>query len=97
MSEIMSNVNVVVEKDTKDMANSILKELGLNMSTYINMALKQLIKNDGIPFEVTNKEKSNKRLLKGLLEANDITAHPNNYKGYYNIDEMFEDILNEED
>lgn len=93
----MSNVNVVVEKDTKDIANSILKELGLNMSTYINMALKQLIKNDGIPFEVTNKEKSNKRLLKALLEANDIAAHPNNYKGYYNIDEMFEDILNEED
>lgn len=97
MSEIMANINVVVEKDTKDIANSILKDLGLNMSTYINMALKQLIKNDGIPFKVSNKTNNNVKLLKAINEANKISAHPENYKAYYNIDEMFEDILNEED
>ena len=35
----------------KNSASSILDELGLNMYTYINMALKQLVIQRGIPFE----------------------------------------------
>ncbi len=36
------------------MATGILNELGLNMSTYVNMAIKQLINKNGVPFEVVN-------------------------------------------
>lgn len=32
----------------------ILNNLGLNMSTYVNMAIKQLINKDGVPFEMVN-------------------------------------------
>jgi addiction module RelB/DinJ family antitoxin len=35
----------------KNSASTILDELGLNMSTYINMALKQLVLQRGIPFD----------------------------------------------
>lgn len=47
----------------KKKATSILKEFSLNMSTFVNMAIKQLIKNDGIPFEVTNK-KTKQRIIR---------------------------------
>lgn len=36
----------------------ILNNLGLNMSTYVNMAIKQLINKDGVPFEVVNPKPS---------------------------------------
>ena len=36
----------------------ILNNLGLNMSTYVNMAIKQLTNKDGVPFEMVNPKPS---------------------------------------
>ena len=47
-------INVRVDPKDKLEATNILKDLGLNMTTLINMTLKQVIKRNGIPFEVTN-------------------------------------------
>ena len=46
-------INVQIDKEDKEQAAVLLKDLGLNMSAYINMAIKQLIIQDGIPFEIT--------------------------------------------
>ena len=40
------------------------------MSTYINMAIKQLINKDGVPFEVVN-PRTSKELLAFLQEIED--------------------------
>lgn len=50
--EAMDLVQARTPKSVKTEANDILDALGLNMSTYINMALKQLIIQGGIPFSV---------------------------------------------
>ncbi|MCD7806082.1 MAG: type II toxin-antitoxin system RelB/DinJ family antitoxin [Lachnospiraceae bacterium] len=50
--EAMDLVQARTPKSVKTTANDILDKLGLNMSTYINMALKQLIIQGGIPFSV---------------------------------------------
>ncbi len=50
--EAMDMVQVRTAKNIKIQANNILDKLGLNMSTYVNMALKQLIIQGGIPFSV---------------------------------------------
>lgn len=51
----MNNSSTMVQARTseslKNSASNILDELGLNMSTYINMALKQLVLQRRIPFE----------------------------------------------
>ncbi|MCC8102351.1 MAG: type II toxin-antitoxin system RelB/DinJ family antitoxin [Clostridiales bacterium] len=52
MMETMDLVQARTPKSVKTTANDILDTLGLNMSTYINMALKQLIIQGGIPFSV---------------------------------------------
>ncbi|MCD7819129.1 MAG: type II toxin-antitoxin system RelB/DinJ family antitoxin [Lachnospiraceae bacterium] len=56
MMETMDLVQARTPKSVKTKANDILDTLGLNMSTYINMALKQLIIQDGIPFSVKTKQ-----------------------------------------
>ena len=91
----MSTINVLVNKEDKDLANSILKSLGLNMSTYINMAIKQLIIENGIPFKITN-PKPTEELLEALQEGDDILNGKIKTKGYHNVKKMVEDILNEE-
>ena len=47
----------------KETATIILKDLGLNMSTTINMFLTQIVKRNDIPFEIKN-PKPKKELMR---------------------------------
>lgn len=91
MANLTSVVNVNVDTKDKEKANAILKNLGLNMSTYVNMAIKQLIKKDGVPFEISNPKpsRSTKRALK---EAEDILSGKKKVKSYSSVEELFEDL-----
>ena len=83
MENITSAISVQVDTRDKEMANDILKNLGLNMSTYVNMAIKQLLYTNGLPFEVknpTNNETQNineKIKEKSVNNYNDYTIMPN--------------------
>lgn len=48
----MSMVQARTPEKLKANASDVLDQLGLNLSTYINMALKQLVIQRRIPFEV---------------------------------------------
>ena len=47
-----TNLNIRIEKTIKDQAEEIFNELGLNMTTAINMFLRTAIREHGIPFEL---------------------------------------------
>ena len=65
MANLTSAINIQVDSDTKKQATDILNNLGLSMSTAINIFLKQVIKRDGIPFEIVN-NKTNEEILKAV-------------------------------
>ena len=62
MENLTTAISVQIDSQDKEIATGILKSLGLNMSTYVNMAIKQLINRNGVPFEVVN-PKPKKELL----------------------------------
>ena len=47
-----TNLNIRTDKDIKDQAEAIFIELGLNMTTAINMFLRTAIREHGIPFDL---------------------------------------------
>lgn len=47
-----TNLNIRTDKTTKDQAEEIFNELGLNMTTAVNMFLRTAIRERGIPFEL---------------------------------------------
>ena len=47
-----TNLNIRIEKSIKDQAEVIFNELGLNMTTAVNMFLRTAIREHGIPFEL---------------------------------------------
>ena len=47
-----TNLNIRTDKDIKDQAETIYNELGINMTTAINMFLRATIRECGIPFEL---------------------------------------------
>lgn len=69
----------------------ILNNLGLNMSTYVNMAIKQLINKDGVPFEVVN-PKPSKELVEAINEGEAILDGKLEAKSHTNMYEMLEDL-----
>jgi len=96
MESLTSAISVQVDSNDKEIANNILKNLGLNMSTFVNMAIKQLIYTDGLPFEVKN-PKPNQELLEAIKESNIILKEIKSGKrtGYDNMNDLI-DALNEE-
>ena len=48
-----TNLNIRTDKEIKDQADAIFNELGLNMTTAINVFLRAVIREHGIPFFLT--------------------------------------------
>lgn len=91
MENLTTTISIQVNRQDKEIATSILSNLGLNMSTYVNIAIKQLINKNGIPFDVIN-PKPSKELLKAIQEGEDILNGKINAKSYTNMYEMLKDI-----
>ncbi len=47
-----TNLNIRTEKEVKDQAEEIFNELGLNMTSAINVFLRAAIREHGIPFDL---------------------------------------------
>lgn len=47
------NITVRMERKTRDDATKLFSELGISTTQAINMFLKQAVREQGIPFEVT--------------------------------------------
>ena len=47
-----TNLNIKTDKEIKEQAEIIFSESGLNMTTAINIFLKTIVRENGIPFEL---------------------------------------------
>ena len=47
-----TNLNIRTDREVKLAAERIFEELGLNMTTAVNIFLRQTIRENGIPFEL---------------------------------------------
>ena len=47
-----TNLNIRTDKDVKEQAEQLFAELGLNMTTAINLFLRTAIRKHGIPFDL---------------------------------------------
>ena len=71
-----TNLNIRVDEDIKKQAEELFAELGMNMTTAINVFLRQVIRERGIPFYITNiddglpKEFNRQRLRKAIAQLN---------------------------
>ena len=47
-----TNVNIRIDEDVKKQAESLFADLGINMSTAVNIFIRQSMRAGGLPFEV---------------------------------------------
>lgn len=70
-----TNLNIRTDKAIKDQADKIFSELGLNMTTAINIFLRTAIREHGIPFEVKLKE-PNETTIAAIEEGRKMMSDP---------------------
>jgi len=81
-----TNLNIRTEKDVKEQANQIFSDLGLNMTTAINMFLRTTIRENGIPFSL--KLDTPNEITAAAIEEGRRIASDSNVKGYSNMDDL---------
>lgn len=90
MAKVSTNINL--DADLKRSAQVLLKDLGMDLTTAVTIFLKQMVREQGLPFRVT-RDVPNVDTLAALQEYEDMKAHPENYKRYASFKEAMEDAL----
>lgn len=81
-----TNLNIRTDKEVKAAAEMIFEELGLTMTTAVNIFLRQTIRENGIPFELKlniPNDVTAAAIAEGKALARDTTK-----KGYSNMEDL---------
>jgi len=65
------SVAIRIDDELKRQAELTLDEIGLNMTTYVISSLKALVREQGVPFELTTKQRAIEQYQSKLDEAFD--------------------------
>ena len=83
-----TNLNIRVDEELKRKAEAIFSELGLNMSTAMNMFLRYSVRYGGIPFELRI-EKPNAETIDAI---DDVNNNRNMSKSFDSVSALMDDL-----
>lgn len=86
-----SPTQIRIDSNVKTEANELFKKLGIDMSSAVNIFLRQCVLHGGLPFKVEI-PKYNAETLAAMEEARDIMSSKIQSKSYNTTDELFEDM-----
>lgn len=85
-----TNFSVRMDSDVKKQSEALFNELGMNLTTAINVFLRQSLRAGGFPFDVTVNT-PNGVTLTALREAERL-AHDPNVKRYSDVEEALREL-----
>lgn len=83
-----TTVQIRMDKNVKKQLETLLKDMGLNMTTAVNLFAHAVINQQKIPFEITAPAPKS-QLAKDL---EDVRAGRNMSKVYHDTDELYKDL-----
>jgi len=88
----MKNVttSIRIDSNTKQAATELLNELGLDLSSAVNIFLKQVVLQGGLPFQVKYPQYK-PEVIEAMEEAEKLSRNPN-IKKYSSFSEALEDM-----
>lgn len=87
-----TTISTRIDKHKKQQAEELFAELGMSLSTAVNLFISEAIAYQGIPFEIRRREAKINETLAAMAEARQLVADPQ-AKYYDNVDELFSDAL----
>lgn len=87
-----TSMNIRMDPDVKAKAQQLFASLGMDMTTAVNIFLRQAIRYNGIPFEI-KADILNSETLEALEEVEHMKADKNVGKTYTDVDKMMKELL----
>lgn len=87
-----TSMTIRMDKDVKMQAQKIFSEIGMDMTTAVNVFLKQAIRYNGFPFEL-RVDNPNLDTIEAINEVETMKLNPNLGKSYSDVDFMMEELL----
>lgn len=87
----MSQISIRIDDNVKKEAEKVCKDIGISLSSAINIYLKRIGRERRIPFELTA-EIPNAKTLAAMRETEEILTHPENYKSYSSFEEILKEV-----
>ena len=88
-----TSMNIRMDSEVKRKAQQVFAELGLDVTTAVNLFLRQVIRTQSIPFEL-KAEIPNEETLEAIEEVRELQASPDK-KYYSSFAELLEEIKRE--
>ena len=85
-----TNFSVRMDSEIKKQCEAMYGELGINLTTAINVFLRQSLRVGGFPFEV-RLDQPNKETVAAMLEAERIAKDPN-VRHYPDVEEALQEL-----
>ncbi|MEA4805518.1 type II toxin-antitoxin system RelB/DinJ family antitoxin [Acetobacterium wieringae] len=85
-----TSMNIRMDNEIKQQAKKLFAEFGLDMTTAVNLFLRQSIREHRIPFEI-RLETPNPETLAAMKEAEELLSDPKT-KRFSSKEELFEEL-----
>lgn len=81
------STSISIDADVKAKAQELFADFGLDLSTAINIFLRQSIRDNCIPFSI-QREVPNADTVAAMKEAEDMVKHPERYETFDSMDDL---------
>ncbi|MCC8014179.1 MAG: type II toxin-antitoxin system RelB/DinJ family antitoxin [Eubacterium sp.] len=81
------STSISIDSDVKTKAQKLFADFGMDLSTAINIFLRQAIYENAIPFLI-KREEPNEETIAAIKERDEMIRHPEKYKRYSSFAEF---------
>lgn len=86
------STNIKIDPELKKEAQELFNELGMNLTTAVNIFLAQAVREQAIPFKV-GMDIPNEETKAAIKEAEEMIADPSKGKSFNDVDTMMKELL----
>lgn len=88
------STSISIDADVKAKAQDLFADFGMDLSTAINVFLKQAIFERSIPFAI-HREVPNADTVLAMKEAEEMSRNPGSYKKYASFSELVQEVTDD--
>lgn len=85
------STSISIDADVKAQAQALFADFGLDLSTAINIFLRQSIRENCIPFSI-QREVPNADTVAAMKEAEEMAKNPSAYKRYSSFSDLLREV-----
>ncbi len=85
------STSISIDADIKLKAQELFADFGLDLSTAINIFLRQSVRENAIPFSI-QREVPNADTIAAMKEVEELSVNPEKYKRYKSFSELMKEV-----